>query len=95
MATIDGRTLDHKTLEHIRIQAVRRVMEDGERPSEVMKSFGLCRTTIYPWLREFKDAGWKALAESIAQGAETQADGTAATASETLDLGQRPAAVWI
>jgi transposase len=72
VATIDGRTLDHKTLEHIRIQAVRRVIEDGERPSEVIKSFGLCRTTIYPWLREFKDAGWNALVESIAQGREAR-----------------------
>ena len=70
MATIDGRTLDHKTLNHIRIQAVRRVVEDGERPSDVMKSFGLCRTTIYPWLREFTDKGWAALAESISQGPE-------------------------
>jgi transposase len=67
MATIDGRKLDHKTLEHIRRQAVRRVMEDGESPAAVMKSFGLCRTTIYPWLREFKDKGWAALAESISQ----------------------------
>jgi transposase len=70
MATIDGRRLDHKTLEHIRIQAVRRVIEDKEKPSEVMDSFGLCRTSIYPWLREFKEKGWKALAESIAQGPE-------------------------
>lgn len=70
MATIDGRTLDHNTLEHIRIQAVRRVVEDGESPSEVMRSYGLCRTTIYPWLRDFKDKGWEALAESIAQGPE-------------------------
>jgi transposase len=70
MATIDGRTLDHHTLEHIRLQAVRRVIEDGESPSEVMRSYGLCRTTIYPWLRDFKDKGWEALAESIAQGPE-------------------------
>lgn len=70
MATIDGRTLDHHTLEHIRIQAVRRVIEDGESPSEIMRSYGLCRTTIYPWLRDFKDKGWEALAESIAQGPE-------------------------
>lgn len=70
MATIDGRKLDHKTLEHIRTQAVRRVIEDGEAPGEVMRSFGLCRTSIYPWLREFKDKGWEALAESIAQGRE-------------------------
>lgn len=70
MATIDGRKLDHKTLEHIRIQAVRRVIEDGESPAEVMLSYGLCRTTIYPWLRKFEDKGWEALAESIAQGRE-------------------------
>ena len=68
MATIDGRKLEHNTLEHIRIQAVRRVVEDGESPSTVMESFGLCRTTIYPWLRDFKKHGWDALAESISAG---------------------------
>lgn len=41
---VDGRTLDHKTLEHLRITAVRRVVEDGEAPGEVMRSMGLCRT---------------------------------------------------
>ena len=70
MATIDGRKPDHKTLEHRRIQAVRRVIQDGERPGEVIRSFGLCRTTIYPWRREFKDKGWEALAQSMAQGPE-------------------------
>src|SRR5881296_3156319 len=70
MAKIDGRTLDHKALEHIRIIAVKRVVEDGEPPSEVMKSLGLCRTSIYPWLRKFEDKGWEALAEKIAQGPE-------------------------
>jgi transposase len=70
MAKIDGRTLDHKTLEHLRMIAVRRVVEDGERPSVVMDSLGLCRTTIYPWLREFKDNGFAALAEKIASGPE-------------------------
>jgi transposase len=70
MAKVDGRMLDHKTLEHIRIQAVRRVVEDGERPAEVMKSYGLCRTSIYPWLKEFKEDGWEGLVESIAQGPE-------------------------
>ncbi|MHC1764715.1 MAG: IS630 family transposase [Verrucomicrobiia bacterium] len=70
MAKIDGRKLDHKALEHIRILAVRRVVEDGEDPSEVMRSYGLCRTTIYPWLRKFNDEGWDALVEKIAQGPE-------------------------
>jgi len=70
MAKIDGRTVDHKTLEHMRKLAVKRVIEDGEMPSEVMHSLGLCRTTIYRWLRKFEDQGWEALAEKIAQGPE-------------------------
>jgi transposase len=70
MAKIDGRTLDHKALEHIRILAVKRVVEDGERPSEVISSLGLCRTSIYRWLNKFEDAGWEALVERIAQGPE-------------------------
>src|SRR6266851_6482750 len=70
MPKIDGRTLDHKALEHIRIIAVKRVAEDGEAPSAVMKSLGLCRTSIYPWLRKVEDKGLEALAEKIAQGPE-------------------------
>src|SRR6266849_4215249 len=68
MAKIDGRTLDHKALEHIRKMAVQRVVEDGEAPSDVMKSLGLCRTSIYRWLRKFEDEGLEALVEKIAQG---------------------------
>ena len=67
---IDGRLLDHKTLEHLRTTAVKRVVEDGEAPSVVMDSMGLCRTTIYPWLRRFQDEGWGALAQKIAAGPE-------------------------
>lgn len=68
MAKIDGRTLHHKALEHIRMLAVKRVVEDGEAPSEVMKALGLSRTAIYPWLRKYKDKGMDALVEKIAQG---------------------------
>ena len=67
---LDGRTLDHKTLEHLRITAVRRVMEDGEAPSVVINSMGLCRTTIYKWLDKYEDEGWDALVEKIASGPE-------------------------
>jgi transposase len=68
MAKIDGRTLEHKTLEHLRLLAVKRVVEHGEKPSLVMDSLGLCRTSIYPWLRAFKAHGWAALAESVSAG---------------------------
>lgn len=57
---IDGRTLSHETSETIRQMAVRRVRE-GERPSEVIKSYGLCRTSIYRWLRAEKKGGEAAL----------------------------------
>jgi transposase len=67
---IDGRKLSHKALEHLRVLAVRRVIEDGEKPSQVMDSLGLCRTSIYPWLRNYRDQGLEALVEKISQGPE-------------------------
>lgn len=70
MAKIDGRTLNHKALEEFRRLAVRRVVEDGEPASVVMESLGLCRTTIYRWLRGYQIGGMEALAEKIAQGPE-------------------------
>ena len=54
----------------MRVLAVRRVVEDGEARSQVMDSLGLCRTSIYPWLRRCKAQGLEALAEKIAQGPE-------------------------
>lgn len=51
---VDGRTLDHKTLESIRLMAVKRVLEDKESPSKVIKSYGFNRTTIYKWLAEIR-----------------------------------------
>jgi transposase len=67
---IDGRSLDHKTLEHLRMLAVKRIIEGGESPGEVMESLGLCRTSVYPWLREYRKTGTEALVEKIAQGPE-------------------------
>ena len=57
---IDGRTLSHETSEQFRLRAVRRVRE-GEKPSAVMRAYGLCRTTIYKWLRAAKRGGENAL----------------------------------
>jgi transposase len=53
---VDGRKLSHETSHTIRVMAVRRVRE-GERPSDVRRSYGLCRTTIYPWLRAARRRG--------------------------------------
>lgn len=64
---IDGRTLDHATLEHLRITACRRVAE-GQKPSEVMGSMGLCRTTVYKWLKSYRRKGEAGLARKKATG---------------------------
>ena len=68
MTKTDGRKLDHQTSEHLRRLAVRRVVEEGECPSEVMRSLGLCRTTIYRWLRGFAKQGHAALAARKSPG---------------------------
>lgn len=65
---IDGRTLSHEALEAVRQIAVRRVVEGGEKPSRVIESFGLCRTTIYKWLAEYKKRGKAALLSTKGTG---------------------------
>jgi len=47
--------------------ALRRVRA-GEAPSVVIKSFGLCRTTIYKWLRRARHGGERALRSTKATG---------------------------
>jgi transposase len=64
---IDGRTLSHETSEAIRRMAVKRVLE-GEAPSAVMKSYGLCRTSIYPWLRSHESGGETSLQSRVSTG---------------------------
>ena len=59
---IDGRTIDHKALEEMRKIAVRRVKEYHESPSEVIKAYGFCRTTIYKWLARAEEGGMDNLA---------------------------------
>jgi transposase len=64
---VDGRALSHDALETIRIMSVQRVW-DGERPSEVIQSYGMCRTTIYRWLRAAQHGGWPALSAHRSSG---------------------------
>jgi transposase len=68
MSKIDGRSLDHRLSEHLRIMAVRRVVEGGERPSDVMSSMGLHRTSIYPWLKTYDEGGFEGLKGTKAVG---------------------------
>ena len=55
--------------------AVRRVVGDGESPGEGMRSPGLCRTPIHPWLRRHQKKGEAALLLRRARGPEPKLDG--------------------
>jgi len=48
--------------------AMQRVVEDGAKPSDIACEYGFCRNYLYPWLKKFRDRGWEALAERIAEG---------------------------
>src|SRR5271167_2527545 len=64
----DGRTLARNTQEELRNLAIKRVIEDGEKPSKVMAALDMCRTTIYRWLRAFKKKGTAGLEGRKAPG---------------------------
>jgi transposase len=64
---IDGRSLSHESSEEIRRLAVQRVKE-GEKPSAVIKSYGLNRTSIYRWLDAEEEGGAEALASKRSTG---------------------------
>ena len=87
--TIDGRTLAHKTLETIRLMAVRRVRA-GEAPSDVIKSYGFCRTTIYRWVRQARRGGERALRARQATGRPPRLSGRQQAAVARWITGKDP-----
>jgi len=89
----DGRSLEHNTLAELRRMAIQRVVEDGAKPSNIALEYGFCRNYLYPWLKRFRDGGWEALAERIAEGPAAKTDREAAPASQAVDSRQRPAPI--
>jgi len=68
----DGRSLEHNTLAELRQMAIQRVVEDGAKPSDIAAEYGFCRNYLYPWLKKFRERGWEALAERVAEGPATK-----------------------
>jgi transposase len=86
---VDGRGLDDPAATAIRRMAVARVRQ-GERPSDVMRRFGLCRTTIYRWLRAEKRGGEAALAVRRPRGRRPIVDVDRAAALARVVVGSTP-----
>lgn len=64
----DGRKLSKSAREQQRITAVKRVVEKGESPEEVIKSLGFQRSCIYRWLALYRTGGYEALKDNPNHG---------------------------
>lgn len=60
MEKFDGRKLSHKAREALRIRAVQ-LVEAGESPEKVIKTFGFHRSAIYQWIAKYREGGTEAL----------------------------------
>jgi transposase len=81
--------LSHEVSAAVRRLAVQRVAR-GERPSTVIASYGLCRTTIYRWLRAARAGGLDALAARRHPGTKPRVGFTEALDLRGALLGRTP-----
>lgn len=71
-AKTDGRKLTHSQSEYIRMQSVKAVRIDNASPEQVIKVFGLHRSSIYKWLNKYDVGGLDSLRSVKALGPETK-----------------------
>jgi transposase len=64
----DGRLRDRKTKEYIRQQSVKMFL-DGKSAEVIADTFGICRTTIYKWMKMYKKGGHTSLSMRPIRGA--------------------------
>ena len=67
VARKDGRSLARGTQEFLRINSIERWL-GGESPQNIIKTTGLCPTTIYKWIDTYNLGGMEALASTKATG---------------------------
>jgi transposase len=86
----DGRKLDHKTLEDIRIRSVRLIMDEQVRVQDVAESLGLRRSTVYSWVKTYKEHGEQALLAKPIPGRPSKLSDEQVRAVYTILLGKDP-----
>lgn len=62
MTRMDARRLTPEAQEDLRRRVVYAVLEDGQRPSEAARAFGVCRQSVASWVRAAEGGGVRALA---------------------------------
>ena len=65
----DGRLIPDEVMSYLRKIAVHAVEEMGYRPEDVIKILGLSRSTLYDWLKRFREHGYEGLNTKKAPGA--------------------------
>ena len=65
----DGRLIPDEVMSYFRKIAVHAVEEISYRPEDVIKILGLSRSTIYDWLKRFREHGYVGLNTKKAPGA--------------------------
>jgi len=66
----DARLIPDEVMDYLRKIAVHAVEENDYSPEDVIKIFGLIRSTIYEWLKRFRAYGYHGLDTKKAPGAE-------------------------
>ena len=66
---LDARKIPDEVMNYLRRIAVRAVVEKRQSPESIAKIFGISRSSIYEWLRWYRDGGEEALDTQSAPGA--------------------------
>ena len=66
----DARLIADEVMNHLRKIAVHAVEENGYSPELVIKILGLRRSTIYDWIKRFRELGYAGLDSQQAPGAK-------------------------
>jgi transposase len=64
----DGRKVSKRAREQLRITAVKRVVENHESPTDVIRSIGFQVTVIFRWLAKYRFGGYGALKDNPNHG---------------------------
>lgn len=62
MDTTDGRSLTAEAQEDLRRRVVRAVVDEGMSKAHAVRTFGVSKTSVYQWVKDYKAAGERALA---------------------------------
>lgn len=86
----DARKIPGEVMSYVRKMAVRAVVQKGYSPESVGDVLGLSQSSIYDWLRRFREGGYEALDTQYAPGADPMITQEMAQWLKTTVTSKRP-----